>query len=168
MARCYIDTNFLYVHLRETEAGADPAVAAWRDRVEREIGDDVGVISGLVLDELTHRLILAWLREDGETDPLTTFRRSTMAVMTRMRSRLARLWKAIDALDLEFAVTDRGVTHRAMELMSDPGLPPRDAFHAAHALDCGCQVIVSSDAGYDLLAEPTRLGPPPVQSGKNA
>src|SRR5215472_9082588 len=122
MARCYIDTSYLYVHLREAGAGAEPAVTAWRDSVALELGDDVGVISGLVLDELAYRLILAWLRDDGDTDPLTTFRRSTTAVMARMRSRMARLWKSIDALDLEFAITDRGVSHWAMELMSDPGL----------------------------------------------
>lgn len=159
MARCYIDTNFLYVHLREAAAGADPAVTAWRETVDQELGDDAGVVSGLVLDELAYRLVLAWLRDDGDPDPLTAFRRSTPAVMGRMRSRLGRVWKAIDSLNLEFAITDRGVTHWAIELMSDPGLPPRDAFHAAHALDCGCQVIVSSDCGYDRLSELRRLGP---------
>jgi len=159
MARCYIDTNFLYVHLREAEGGAPPAMTAWRDSVEQELGDDAGVVSGLVMDELAYRLILGWLRDDGDTDPLTTFRRSTPAVMGRMRSRLGRLWKAVDMLGLEFAITDRGVTHWAMELMSNPGLAPRDAFHAAHALDCGCQVIVSSDPGYDRLSELRRLGP---------
>jgi len=159
MARCYIDTSFLYVHLREAEAGADSAVTAWRDSVALELGDDAGVASGLVLDELAYRMILAWLRDDGDGDPLTTFRRSTSAVMGRMHSRLGRLWKAIDTLGLQLAITDRGVTHWAMELMSDPGLAPRNAFHAAHALDCGCDVIVSSDRGYDRLSELRRLGP---------
>jgi predicted nucleic acid-binding protein len=159
MARCYIDTSFLYVHLREPEAGADSAVTTWRDSVALEQGDDTGVVSGLVLDELAYRLIMAWLRDDGDGDPLTTFRRSTSAVMGRMHSRLGRLWEAIDTLGLELAITDRGVTRWAMELMSDPGLTPRDAFHAAHALDRGCQVIVSSDRGYDRLSELRRLGP---------
>jgi predicted nucleic acid-binding protein len=159
MARCYIDTSFLYVHLREGEADADSAVTAWRDSVALELGDDAGVVSGLVLDELAYRLILAWLRDDGDADPLTTFRRSTSAVMGRMHSRLGRLWQSIDTLGLELAITDRGVTHWAMELMSDPGLAPHNAFHAAHALDFGCQVIVSSDRGYDRLSELRRLGP---------
>jgi predicted nucleic acid-binding protein len=55
-----------------------------------------------------------------------------------MRDRLRRLWKAIDEMDFEIAVTDRSVTRRAMDLMSDPGLSPLDAFHAAHAPDSGC------------------------------
>jgi predicted nucleic acid-binding protein len=159
MARCYIDTSYLYLHLREPQASADPAVTAWRDSVALELGDDAGVVSGLVLDELAHRLIIAWLRDDGDGDPLTTFRRSAPAVLGRMHTRLGRLWKSIDTLGLEFAITDRGVTDWAMELMSDPGLTPRDAFHAAHALDSGCQVIVSSDPGYDRLSELRRLGP---------
>ena len=159
MARCYIDTSFLYVHLRESEAGANPAVTAWRDSVALELGDDTGVVSGLVLEEVAHHMILAWLRDDGDGDAVSTFRRSTSAVLGRMHSRLGRLWTAIDTLGFEFAITDRGVTQWAMELMSDPGLAPRGAFHAAHALDCGCQVIVSSDPGYDRLSELRRLGP---------
>ena len=35
--------------------------------------------------------------------------------------------------------------------MSDPGLAPRDAFHAAHAVDSHCPVIVSSDPYYGRL-----------------
>jgi len=79
--------------------------------------------------------------------------------MRRMRGRLSRLWNAIDKLDFEIAVTDRAVTRQAMELMSDPGLSPRDAFHAAHALDSGCPVIVSADPDYDRLAVIRRVGP---------
>jgi predicted nucleic acid-binding protein len=35
----------------------------------------------------------------------------------------------------------------------------RAAFHAAHALDSGCPVIVSSDPDYDRLATLRRVGP---------
>jgi predicted nucleic acid-binding protein len=62
-------------------------------------------------------------------------------------------------MDFDIAVTDRSVTSRAKELMSEPGLPPRDAFHAAHALDSGCPVIVSSDSDYDRITTLRRVGP---------
>jgi predicted nucleic acid-binding protein len=62
-------------------------------------------------------------------------------------------------MNFEIAVTDRSVTRRAIELMSDPGLSPRDAFHAAHALDSGCPVIVSSDSDYEGLTGLRRIGP---------
>ena len=127
--------------------------------VDQELGSDSGVISGLVLDELAYRSVLAWLRDAGDKDPISTFRRSTSVVMRRMRIRLDRVWTAIDALDFELATTDRSVTHRAIRLMSDPGLAPRDAFHAAHALDAGCQVIVSSDPAFDTVPRLARLGP---------
>jgi predicted nucleic acid-binding protein len=91
---------------------------------------------------------------------MATFRKSAAVVMRRMRGRLRRLWKAIDEMDFEIAVTDRSVTRRAIELMSDPGLSPRDAFHAAHALDSACSVIVSSDPDYDRLDSIRRLAPP--------
>jgi hypothetical protein len=103
------------------------------------------VISGLVLDELAYRSVLAWLRYAGDKNPLATYRGSTTAVMRRMRSRLDRLCKAIDQMGFDFASTDRSVARQAIGLMSNPGLAPRDAFHAAHALDAGCSVIVSSD-----------------------
>jgi predicted nucleic acid-binding protein len=79
--------------------------------------------------------------------------------MRRMRGRLRRLWQAIDEIDFDIAVTDRSVIGRAKELMAEPGLSPRDAFHAAHALDSGCPVIVSSDPDYDRLATLRRVGP---------
>ena len=160
MTRCYIDTNFLFAYSRRTSNDPDPRLDGWRRLVDEELRDDPGVISGLVLDELSYRAVLTWLRDAGDISPMSTFRKSAPAVMRRMRGRLRRLWKAIDEMDFEIAVTDRSVTRRAMELMSDPGLSPRDAFHAAHALDSGCPVIVSSDPDYDRLDSIQRLAPP--------
>ena len=127
--------------------------------MDQELGSDSGVISGLVLDELAYRSVLAWLRDAVDKDPISTFSRSTYVVMRRMRIRLDRVWTAIDALDFELATTDRSVTQRAIRLMSDRGLAPRDAFHAAHALDTGCQFIVTSDPAFDTVPRLARLGP---------
>ena len=134
-------------------------MAAWRERLKTELAGDAGVVSALVLDELAYRSVLGWLRDAGDKNPVSTFRASTSAVMRRMRTRLGRVWKAIDELDFELATTDRTVVSQAISLMSDPGLAPRDAFHAAHALDSGCSVIVSSDPDYDRLAAIRRLSP---------
>jgi predicted nucleic acid-binding protein len=159
VTRCYIDTNFLFAYSRRAAKDPDPRLDGWRQLVDHELGSDPGVISGLVLDELAYRAVLTWLRDAGDTDPMSTFRKSAPAVMRRMRGRLRRLWKAIDEMDFEIAVTDRSVSRRAMGLMADPALSPRDAFHAAHALDSGCPVIVSSDPDYDTLTELRRVGP---------
>ena len=159
MTRCYIDTNFLFAYSRRANTDPDPRLDDWRRLVDQELGNDPGVISGLVLDELAYRAVLTWLRDAGDASPLSTFRKSAPAVMRRMRGRLRRLWKAIDEMNFEIAVTDRSVTSSAIELMSDPGLSPRDSFHAAHALDSGCTVIVSSDPDYDRLTELRRVGP---------
>ncbi len=156
MTRCYIDTNFLYLHLRQRD---DPDVAAWRGRLDAELAGESGVVSALVLDELAYRSVLAWLRDGGDRDPVSTFRTATSLVMRRMRTRLTRLWKAIDELNFELATTDRSVVRQAVSFMADPGLAPRDAFHAAHALDSGCPVIVSSDPDYDRLTALRRVGP---------
>ena len=120
---------------------------------------DAGVISALVLDELAYRLVLAWLRDDGDGDPLTTYRANPRAVMQAVRSRLTSAWRAVDSLALELQPTDRLVIDRAKALMARPGLAPRDAFHAAHALQAGCDAIVSSDADFEAVRGLRLLSP---------
>jgi predicted nucleic acid-binding protein len=43
--------------------------------------------------------------------------------------------------------------------MARPGLAPRDAFHAAHALEAGCGFIASSDADFDRVPGLRLLAP---------
>jgi predicted nucleic acid-binding protein len=117
------------------------------------------VISALVIDELLYRMILAWLGDDGDSDPLSTYRRDRALVTGTMRPRLTRVWKALDRLNLELAVTDRPVVDRARQLLVRPGLAPRDAFHAAHALEAGCDIIASTDADFDRVEGLRRLAP---------
>lgn len=159
MSRCYLDTNFLYAHLRAKRGATLGPVEAWRARALSEMQDGGGVISGLVFDELAYRLVLAWLRDDGDDDPLPTYRAEPRKAMQASRRRLAATWRAVDALPLELQPTDRGVIDAAKSLMSQPGLSPRDAFHAAHAIETGCELIVSSDSGFDEISALRRLGP---------
>lgn len=133
-------------------------VEAWRTSVLDEM-EGAGVISGLVLDELAYRLTLAWLRDDGDSDPLSTYRADPRSVMHAMRRRLSATWRAIDSLSLELQATEHVVIERAKALMSRPGLPPRDAFHAAHAIEAGCSLIASSDADFSQVPGLRRLGP---------
>jgi predicted nucleic acid-binding protein len=162
VSRCYLDANFLYAHLRDPGDGSAAQLQEWRDRVVREIADDSGVISALVIDEIAYRLLLAWLRDDGDPDPLSTYRRDQGHVMLAMRHRLKATWRSLDSLGLELEPTDMAVVDHAKALMVRPGLAPRDAFHAAHAIQASCDVIVSSDAAFDRLTEIRRIGPPTV------
>jgi len=154
-----MDTSFLYAHLRQPARRSDPRIGAWRDRVVKELGTDKAVISALVEDELAYRSILAWLRDSGDSDPLSTYRRAPAKVTRSLRRRLTRLWTAVDKLRLELAPTDQPVVERARRLMAEPGLGPRDAFHAAHALESGCDVIASTDLDFDRVRRLTRLSP---------
>lgn len=159
MSRCYLDTNFIYAHLRAKRGATLGPVEAWRVRALDEMADGGGVISGLVLDELAYRLVLAWLRDDGDSDPLSSYRADPLKAMQAARRRLTAVWRALDALSLELQPTGHAVVDRAKSLMARPGLPPRDAFHAAHALEASCDLIVSSDAGFDRLPGLRRVGP---------
>jgi predicted nucleic acid-binding protein len=158
LSRCYLDTNFVYAHLRSKRGGTLGPVEAWRASVLNEM-DGSGVISSLVIDELAYRLILAWLRDDGDDDPLSTYRSDSRSVMQAMRRRLATAWRAVDSLSLELQPTEHSVIDRAKSLMSRPGLPPRDAFHAAHALAADCTLIASADADLGLVPGLRLLAP---------
>ena len=131
----------------------------WRTAVIQEIGSDRAVVSALVFDEVVYRSVVSWLKELGDRDPVTTYRRETRDAMQRMRSRLRTLWKAIDALDLEMKGTDQLVVDRARHLMETEHLGARDACHAAHAIERGCDWIVSADPDFDELRDIQRLGP---------
>ncbi len=76
-----------------------------------------------------------------------------------MRERLGRLWSAVDSLGLDLVPTDQLIVDQARALMEEPGVGPRDASHAAHALAAGCDWIVSGDTDFDRLSAPVRLGP---------
>lgn len=159
MSRCYLDTNFIYAHLRAKRGATLGPVEAWRARVLSEMDNGSGVISGLVLDELAYRLVLAWLRDDGDGDPLSTYRKDARKTMRAARRRLTAAWGAVDSLSLELQPTEHAVVEGAKSLMAQPGLAPRDAFHAAHALEAGCNFIASSDAGFDQVAGLHRVAP---------
>lgn len=159
MSRCYLDTNFIYAHLRAKRGATLGPVEAWRARVLSEMDDGGGVISALVLDELAYRLVLTWLRDDGDRDPLSTYRADSRKAMRAVRRRLTAAWRAVDSLALELQPTEHAVVEGAKSLMAQPGLPPRDAFHAAHARAAGCELIASSDTGFDQVPGLRRVGP---------
>jgi predicted nucleic acid-binding protein len=79
--------------------------------------------------------------------------------MKAVRNRLTRTWSAIDSLAPALAPTNRRVVEQAQILMRQPGLPPRDAFHAAHALALACSLIASSDPAFDRVRGLRRLAP---------
>lgn len=106
-----------------------------------------------------YRLVLAWLRDDGDGDPLSTYRADARKAMQASRRRLAAAWRAVDSLSLELQPTGHAVVEGAKSLMAQPGLPPRDAFHAAHALEAGCDLIASSDAAFDQVSGLRRVAP---------
>jgi predicted nucleic acid-binding protein len=159
LSSCYLDTNFIYAHLRTKRGETSGPVAAWRAHVLEEMDDSGGTISALVYDELAYRLVLAWLRDDGDGDPLSIYRSEPHKTMQTMRRRLSATWRAVESLSLALQPTEQAVIERAKSLMGRPGLSPRDAFHAAHALIAGCDSVASSDAAFDLVPGLRRIGP---------
>lgn len=159
MSRCYLDTNFLYIHLRSKPLSAPDPIETWRRSVLAEVASDGGVISALVLDELAYRLILAWMRDDGVEDPLSRYRAEPQMTMRTAARRLSATWRAVESLSLELCPTDHAVVARAQTLMAKPGLSPRDAFHAAHALAATCSLIASADTAFEQVPGLSCLAP---------
>ncbi|MFZ0217760.1 MAG: PIN domain-containing protein [Candidatus Dormiibacterota bacterium] len=159
MTRCYLDTNYAFSQMRDAGGAASEPYRHWRRVVLRELGHDSAVISARVFDELAYRLVLTWLREDGVRDPLHTYRANGIQVMRSMRERLGEVWHQIERLRWEVHATTHAVVDRALLLMGDPGLSPRDAFHAAHAIDAECPLIASSDGAFDLVPALHRIAP---------
>jgi predicted nucleic acid-binding protein len=124
-----------------------------------EVASDGGVISALVLDELAYRLILAWLRDDGVDDPLSRYRSEPQLTMRAVARRLTATWRAVESLSLELWPTDQAVVARAQGLMAKPGLSPRDAFHAAHALVAACSLVASTDTAFEQVPGLSCLAP---------
>lgn len=159
MSRCYLDTNFLYAHLRSKPASTPDPIETWRRSVLAAVASDGGVISALVLDELAYRLILAWLRDDGVEDPLSRYRAEPQMTMRTVARRLTATWRAVESLSLELCPTDQAAVARAQALMAKPGLSPRDAFHAAHALVATCSLIASTDSAFERVRGLSCLAP---------
>jgi len=159
VSRCYLDTNFLYTHLRSKPSSAPDPIENWRRAVLAEVASDGAVISALVLDDLAYRLILAWLRDDGVDDPLSRYRAQPQATMRTVGRRLTATWRAVESLSLELCPTDHAVVVGAQALMARPGLSPRDAFHAAHALVATCSLIASADTAFEQVPGLTCLAP---------
>jgi predicted nucleic acid-binding protein len=159
VSRGYLDANYLYALLRQPRDQPDQRVTDWGRRVISELEGDRAVISALVIDELVYRLLLAWLGDDGQRDALSVYRNNPGEITRSMSVRLERVWTALDTLGLELAITDQQVVDRARDLLVNPGLAPRDAFHAAHALEARCQILVSSDSAFDRVEGLVRLGP---------
>ena len=67
--------------------------------------------------------------------------------------------KFLEFPNLKFLNIKRSVVFRAQRLMEKYGIKPRDAIHAATALENGVETIVTYDRDFDRLEEIKRLEP---------
>ena len=67
--------------------------------------------------------------------------------------------KFLEFPNLKFLNVKRDVVFRAQRLMEKYGIKPRDAIHAAVALENGVETIVTYDRDFDRLEEIKRLEP---------
>lgn len=102
MSGFYLDANFLTLQFRHpAPQGPGSHLESWLDEVAERIAGERSVISALVMDETVYRLILGWLRDEGEADPLSAYRRNSRAVMKRFGKRLRNVWEAMESLRLD-------------------------------------------------------------------
>lgn len=127
----YVDANVLVYSTLDDQRG-EQARAALRDL-------ETGATSMLAIDEA----VWALRRADGMASAIHT----------------ARLW--LDSPRLVIVPIGAAEGRRALDLMERPGLKPRDALHAAAALERSLPVL-SDDGDFDSVERLTRL---PIAAG---
>lgn len=123
----YLDANvFVFAAVNSEEIGGN-ARAIIR---KVQMGEDIAVTSALTWDEVfwavkKHSLELAF--EVSEA--------------------------MLNLPNLEIIAVDKELALSALRLMRDCHLAPRDALHAATAIDCGVDCFVTSDADFGKVKE---------------
>lgn len=133
MAAIFVDTN-IFLHA----VGADPPLRDASQQLLWRIaeGDLVATTNSEVVQE-----ILFVLNRRGRKDLALDVARSTVLLFP------------------DLLPVTRSDLLTACELLERyPGLPPRDAIHAATTLNNGIGTILSADPHFDDISEVTRLG----------
>jgi predicted nucleic acid-binding protein len=142
----YLDTMVLYALLRGLEASAQELFA----RIE--IGEIRAYTSVLTFDELTYRMLLAFIRDQYGGSPLDLLRNNQSRMIAELYPRLAphidRLRTFPNLLLVDVVASDLDVMDEAMRLYH---LRPRDALHLAAMQRCGCLSLASNDADFDRV-----------------
>jgi predicted nucleic acid-binding protein len=142
----YLDTMIPYALLR----GIDPAAQALFACIEA--GELLAHTSVLTFDELTYRLLLAFIRDHYGGSPLERLRYEEEKMIAEFYPLLAPHLGRLRAFPNLFLVN---VTAYDLDIMDDAILRyhirPRDALHLAAMQKCGCFNLVSHDPDFDRV-----------------
>ncbi|MBI4214908.1 type II toxin-antitoxin system VapC family toxin [archaeon] len=127
----YIDSNVFITAVAPDEKEND---AAARVLSNISSGKFLAATSYLTIDEVTYRLISKLTFEEA-----TKFGRSLLNMP-----------------NLRFIEVNEAVTLKALDLMEQYKLDPRDSIHAASMLIRGITQIISNDTDFDRVKEITR------------
>ena len=142
----YLDTMVPYALLRGLESSAQELFA----RVEA--GELRAYTSVLTFDELTYRMLLAFIRDQYGSSPLDRLRNNQSRMIAAFYPRLAphmdrlRTFPNLSLVDV--VASDLDVMDEAMRSYH---LRPRDALHLAAMQRCGCLDLASNDADFDQV-----------------
>lgn len=143
----YLDTMIPYALLR----GLDPAARALFGRIEA--GDLRGYTSVLTFDELTYRLLLAFIRNRYGGSPLERLRDTETQMIAEFYPQLAPHLAQLRTFP-NLVLVD--VTPSDLEVMDDGirqyHLRPRDALHLTAMQKCGCFDLLSNDSDFDRVS----------------
>ena len=134
MALTYVDANVLVYALHPFDHAKQEGA---RKLLMRLCSKQEAVTSALAVDEL----VWAIRREAGVAVALEVGR------------------QAMVMPGLDFAPVRRRDMARALDLMADAKLDPRDAIHAGVAIESHCKRIASDDADFDRVPGIQRIAP---------
>jgi predicted nucleic acid-binding protein len=135
--------------------GLEPSAQALFTRIEA--GEIRAFTSVLTFDELTYRMLLAFIRDHYDGSPLDQLRSNEAQMIAefcpRWSPHLHRLRTFPNLFLVDIIASDLETMDEAMCLYQ---LRPRDALHLAAMQKCGCLDLVSHDADFDRVPKVRR------------
>lgn len=109
---------------------------------------------------LKARALLTRIEEDDEEASTSTLTVDEVVWIVKKLRGMDQALEVGDALvnfrGLKLIPVDENIVRDSLKLMRAHGFDPRDAIHAASAIRCGADPIVSSDSHFDKLGKPAR------------
>lgn len=143
--RIYLDTMIFYALLRDIDSDV---VKSFFKRIQQ--GEFQAFTSVLTFDELAYRLLLAFVRDKHDGNPLTHLRTNEVEMIASYYPTVADKIEQLESLPnlmlVDVTASDLTMMH---QFILKYHLRPRDALHLVAMQKSSCKNLASNDADFD-------------------